>query len=107
MRHRAESDHADAPPEQLAYWVGQDVAVDRILLGERDLSDLTALAGWTRPTLGLTGGALIAMGLPEGPVVARTLVRIEREWVAENFPPRNRLQELAREEVAQALRSSQ
>jgi hypothetical protein len=40
-------------------------------------------------------------------VVARTLGQIERQWVAEGFPGRDRVQGLARAQVDQALRSSQ
>ncbi len=100
----ASSDHADAPPAQLAYWIGSESAVDRLLLGD---GDARILDGWTRPALNLSGGDLIAMGLPQGPVVARTRGEIERLWVSENFPERKRLAEIARVAVDQALRSSQ
>jgi poly(A) polymerase len=100
----------DTPPmpaPQLAYWIGPDAAADRILLGDDEPKSIQSLGGWTRPRLPISGGELIAAGLPQGPVVARTLGRIERQWVAENFPPKERLQEIARLAVDQALRSSQ
>lgn len=100
----ASDDHADAPPEQLAYWIGAEGAVDRMLLGD---GDARRLDHWTRPALNLSGGELIAMGLPQGPVVARIRGEIERNWVAEGFPGRERLGVIARAAVDQALRSIQ
>jgi poly(A) polymerase len=94
-------------PEQLAYWIGAEAAVDRMLLADGDPAAARELAGWTRPRLPLSGGELIAMGLPQGPVVARTLGQIERQWVAEGFPAKARLREIAHAAVDQALRSSQ
>jgi poly(A) polymerase len=95
------------PPEQLAYWIGPEAAADRILLSSGDPTSVQALAGWNRPRLALGGGELIALGLPQGPLVARTLGEVERQWVAEGFPARERVQAIARAAVDQALRSSQ
>jgi poly(A) polymerase len=48
------------------------------------------------------------MGLAPGPVVARTLQQIEREWVAAGFPKdRGTMREMAARAVGQALRESQ
>ncbi len=90
-------------PAQLAYWVAPEAAADIILLGDGDAAAVRALDGWARPRLPIGGGELIAMGLPQGPLVARTLGAIERQWVAEGFPSRERLDEIARTEVDQAL----
>ncbi|MGF1549799.1 MAG: CCA tRNA nucleotidyltransferase [Sphingomonadaceae bacterium] len=73
---------ADKDPGALAYWIGRDEAVDRLLLGDRDLAAVAALDGWERPRFPLSGRDLIAMGLEPGPEVSRTLQAIEREWVA-------------------------
>jgi poly(A) polymerase len=72
-------------PQALAYWVGVDCAVDRLLLAGR-VEDAAALASWHRPRMSIGGGALIKRGLPEGPVVARTLRVIEDRWVEAGFP---------------------
>ena len=48
--------------------------------------DAQAIAGWTAPRLPVGGGDLIARGLTKGPVVARTLRRIEERWVDGGFP---------------------
>jgi poly(A) polymerase len=101
---------ADDPqaPEELAYRIGADEAADRILLGDGDASAAATLAGWHRPRLRVGGGDIIAMGLPAGPVVARTLQAIEREWAEAGFPPEGAAQRaIARRHVDQALRERQ
>ncbi len=96
------------PPEPLAYRIGADEAVDRILLGDGDPAAAGLLAGWQRPRLRLGGGDLIAMGLEAGPVVARTLQAIEREWAEAGFPSEPAAQRaIARRHVDHALRERQ
>ena len=75
----------DSSPEALVYRLGTDCAVDRLLLAEC-VDDAARAAGWKPPRLPIGGGALIARGLPEGPIVARTLKAIERRWVEAGFP---------------------
>jgi poly(A) polymerase len=95
-------------PQALAYAIGAEEAVDRILLGEGDPAAAAALDGWQRPRLRLGGGELIAMGLVPGPVVARTLQAVEREWAEAGFPPDAAAQRaIARRNVDQALREAQ
>lgn len=74
-------------PQVLAYRLGVQGAVDRMLLG-RDFTpgDVRAIAGWAPPRLPISGGDLIAMGLEAGPQVARALQDVERQWVAAGFP---------------------
>jgi poly(A) polymerase len=94
-------------PEALAYAIGADEAVDRILLGEGEPGATAALAGWQRPRLRIGGGELIAMGLDPGPLVARTLQAIEREWAEAGFPPDAATQrDIARRHVDRALRGN-
>jgi poly(A) polymerase len=103
---RSAADPAD--PRVLAYWIGAEEAADRILLGDDDEARLRALEGWQRPRLRIGGGDLIAMGLEPGPLVARTLQAIERDWTRSGFPADGAAQRaLARRHVDQALRSSQ
>ncbi|HEX8623169.1 MAG TPA: CCA tRNA nucleotidyltransferase, partial [Allosphingosinicella sp.] len=95
-------------PELLAYRIGAEEAADRILLGDGDPGAVAALAGWQRPRLRVGGGDLIAMGLEAGPVVARTLQAIEREWAEAGFPAEAAAQRaIARRHVDQALRERQ
>lgn len=91
-----------------AYARGVPATVDRILLG-RDFSadDLASVRDWTPPRLPLSGGDLIAMGLTAGPLVARTLQALERDWIAAGFPDAAQTRALAAQLVEQALRSAQ
>ena len=76
---------AAGAPEALAYRVGTDCAVDRLLLsGKPDVA--ARISSWRAPRLPIGGGALIARGLSQGPVVARTLRKIEQRWVEAGFP---------------------
>lgn len=72
-------------PQALAYRLGTDCAVDRLLL-DGQAKQARTIAAWKAPRLPIGGGALIARGLPEGPIVARTLRRIEDQWVNAGFP---------------------
>jgi poly(A) polymerase len=95
-------------PHVLAYAIGTEEAVDRILLGDGDPGVTATLAGWQKPRLRVGGGEIIAMGLAPGPIVARTLQAIEREWAEAGFPPESATQRaIARRHVDQALREAQ
>ena len=95
-------------PELLHYEIGAEEAVDRFLLAGRTDVDLTALQARPRPRLPVGGGDLIAMGLEAGPVVARTMQAVEREWARSGFAQdRKQVRALARRHVDQALRDSQ
>ncbi len=71
--------------QALAYRLGTDFAVDRLLLDGR-AEDAKQILAWKAPRLPIGGGALIARGLPEGPIVAKTLRQIEDQWVTAGFP---------------------
>ncbi|MGZ8281582.1 MAG: CCA tRNA nucleotidyltransferase [Allosphingosinicella sp.] len=92
-------------PEVLAYEIGGEQTVDRFLLAGNTALDLRPLQTWKRPRLPIGGGDLIAMGLTPGPIVARTMQAIEREWVRSGFPAgKAEARALARRHVDQALR---
>jgi poly(A) polymerase len=95
------NDALDDSPEALGYRVGIDCAVDRLLLAGKT-AEAAALQTWLRPVLPIGGGALIARGLPAGPIVARTLKRIEDQWIAAGFPTGEAFDAL----VNEALRSA-
>jgi poly(A) polymerase len=78
-----------ANPKALAYWVGHEGAVDRLLLGDGDAG---ALADWTAPTFPISGGAIVARGIKAGPDVAHILKAVERQWVSEGFPDKARIE---------------
>jgi poly(A) polymerase len=72
-------------PRSLAYRHGTECTVDRLLIAGEP-AEAAAIARWSPPRLPISGGALIGRGLVEGPIVARTLRRIEERWVADGFP---------------------
>jgi poly(A) polymerase len=97
-------DKEEAPAELMAYRLGLDEAVDRILLGDGDLRLVDSLAGWQKPRLLIGGGDLIRFGLEPGPVVAKTLQAVEREWSEGGFAPEKDIQRaLARHHVDRVL----
>lgn len=93
----------------IAYRADVDTARDVAMLYASD-SDLplclARLEQWTSPSLSIKGGALIAMGLPTGPLIAITLQAIETVWIAENFPNATRQRELALQAVKTVLSAS-
>lgn len=89
---------ADADnPRALAYAMGVPAAQDRLLLLG---ADARALADWQPPVFPLKGGAIVAQGVSAGPAVARILKSIEARWVAEGFPPDERIAQILSEELA-------
>jgi poly(A) polymerase len=94
----ASRDDLDLSPRALAYRVGSECAVDRLLLGG-EAEHAAEIASWKAPRLPITGGALIKRGLPEGPVVARTLRRIDNRWVEAGFPTGEEFQRIIEEEM--------
>jgi len=78
-------------PRALAYRLGRDEAIDRLLLTGHDVA---SLEGWEIPRLPLKGGDIVSRGVSAGPEVARILREVEARWVAEGFPPEARIREL-------------
>ena len=84
-------------PRGLAYRIGREEAIDRLLLAGRQLDPLR---DWPIPAFPLKGGAIVARGVTAGPEVARVLQAVEARWVTEGFPPAARVDELLGEELA-------
>ena len=84
-------------PQGLAYEVGQDCAIDRLLLTG---SNPAPIVDWTAPDFPLKGGEIVARGVGKGPEVARMLQRIEKRWIEEHFPDRARVEDMLEEELA-------
>jgi poly(A) polymerase len=97
----AACDAVEGAAQALAYRVGIECAVDRLLLNSRS-SEASEIARWHVPRLPISGGALIKRGLAEGPVVAKTLRRIEDRWVRAGFPNGEAFQNIVTEELASA-----
>lgn len=70
-------------PRALAYRLGRESALDRLLIAGADAS---ALYGWDIPTFPLKGGQIVARGVGAGPEVARVLRAVEDRWIEERFP---------------------
>ena len=88
-------------PRAMAYWLGKEGAVDRLLLAGKP-EEAKAVARWTTLRLPLGGGDLIGRGVAKGPEVAKTLRRIEQRWVEEGFPSGGELEAIISEEVRRA-----
>ena len=101
----AGSQELESSPQALAYRVGAECAVDRLLLAARP-ADAAAIAGWHRPRLPISGGQLIKRGLAEGPVVARTLRSIEDQWLHAGFPAGQEFETIVERELAKAMSQS-
>jgi len=72
-------------PRALAYRVGTDCAVDRLLLAAKP-EEAAIILNWAIPRLPIGGGALIELGIPQGPGVAVALRQIEDRWADADFP---------------------
>jgi poly(A) polymerase len=74
----------DAAPDAraLAYRLGIEQALDRLLLSGADVAPLT---GWQIPTFPLKGGEIVARGVKAGPQVSRILQAVEARWIAGGF----------------------
>ncbi|HET6940525.1 MAG TPA: CCA tRNA nucleotidyltransferase [Sphingomicrobium sp.] len=90
-----------ANAQAVAYYAGMDCAVDRLLLAG-DASVAAEIASWQTPKLPISGGTLIERGLTQGPVVAKTLQRIERRWVESGFPSGSDFERIVAEALASA-----
>ena len=75
----------------LAYRLGMEQALDRLLMAGHDASGIKE---WEIPSFPLKGGEIVARGVKAGPEVARILQAVEARWVAEGFPPRDRVMAL-------------
>jgi poly(A) polymerase len=85
----------------VAYYSGIDCALDRLLLAG-DASVAAGIASWQIPRLPISGGTLIERGLAQGPVVAKTLQKIERRWVESGFPGGGDFERIVAEALASA-----
>ncbi len=87
----AERADRQVDPRALAYRLGRDQALDRLLLTGRDIAPLD---GWAMPSFPLKGGEIVARGVSAGPEVARILSAVEDRWIAEGFPGAERVAQL-------------
>lgn len=86
-------------PKALAYRIGVEGAVDRLLLSGQP-AEAKSIAKWAPPRMPIGGNDVIARGITEGPDVARTLRRIEDAWEAAGFPTGAAFERLVEEAFA-------
>ena len=92
----AERGGPQSSPRALAYLIGREQAVDRLLLTG---SDTSPLEGWDMPSFPLKGGEIVQRGVPAGPEITRIMRKVEARWLEEGFPPRSRVEQLLEEEL--------
>lgn len=92
----------DSSPHALAYRIGIESAVDRLLMAHRP-SEAAEVCHWHKPRLPIGGGVLIKRGLPEGPIVATTLRAIEESWVKAGFPTGERFEAIIEKALKAAI----
>lgn len=95
----------------LLYRAGAERWRDGLLLARS--ADDAPEAGWGAlqtlperrppPRFPFTGKDVIAEGVEQGPAVARILKEVEEAWIAEDFPPRQRLEAILKEKTASAI----
>ncbi len=96
----AREDDAESDARALAYRLGRDAALDRLLLNG---ASTAPLRDWEIPVLPIKGGDIVARGVKAGPEVARVLRAVEARWIAEGFPAENRVSELLDLELASSV----
>lgn len=77
---------ARVDPAVLAYRLGGEEAVDRLLLAGAPADVIRRLDQWLRPRLPVTGGMLVDRGISRGPEVSALLRQIEDDWIEAGFP---------------------
>ena len=75
-------DGGECAARTLAYRLGVEAALDRLLLTGQPIS---ALRDWDVPVFPLKGGDIVARGVKAGPEVARVLRAVEARWIAAGF----------------------
>ncbi len=69
-------------PRALAYRLGREAALDRLLLTGQSIAPLS---DWDVPVFPLKGGEIVARGIKAGPRVAQLLRAVETDWIAAGF----------------------
>ena len=84
---------------------GTEIAGSPTVLKTRVIRNRASLIGTSCPDMltrswAMSGAAMAVVGVAKGPEVARMLQCIEKRWVAERFPSRERVEQLLDEELA-------
>jgi poly(A) polymerase len=76
---------AQPSPQALAYQLGYEGALDRLLITG---ASIAPIIDWPIPQFPLKGGEIVARGVSAGPEIHRLLRAVEAEWIAQGFPDR-------------------
>ncbi len=91
-------------PRETTYRHGPESAADKLLLSDADdaaiAEALESQIANPPPHFPLKGGELIAMGVEAGPEVAQLLHEIQERWIAEDFPGKARILNIAKQLIA-------
>lgn len=91
---------------EIAYRWGMNCAIDVVNLYASDSifeKCIARLTGWSVPVFGIKGGDVIAMGVPAGPMVAKTLQILEQYWIDQDFPAMEEMFTKSRQMVDELL----
>jgi poly(A) polymerase len=101
---------AELPTEsnvrEIAYRWGMNCAIDVVNLYASDsifVKCIARLTGWSVPVFEIKGGDVIAMGVPAGPTVAKTLQILEQYWIDQEFPAMEEMFTKSRQMVGELL----
>ena len=79
---------AQPSPQALAYQLGYEGALDRLLITG---ASIASIIDWPIPQFPLKGGEIVARGVSAGPEIHRLLRAVEAEWIAQGFPDREQV----------------
>jgi len=92
--------------KKLTFIHGKTAALDLQLLynDTKEINEcLNNIQNWDIPSFTLKGGTLIQRGLPAGPIVSQCLQQIKKEWMNNDFPDGNALENIIRKIIDQNL----
>lgn len=96
LLNRIKEQNVDAQNiRKIAYNKDHQSAIDQALLYSDDTEDaLNQIKDWDIPKFECNGGAIIARGLPAGPIISKTLQQIREKWMDDGFPSGQKLDEI-------------
>lgn len=105
LLNRISAEKVDASTvRKIAFKLDRQCAIDQALLYSEDAANaLEKIQNWEIPKFDLNGGALIKKGLPAGPIISQTLQQIRDQWIDQNFPEGQALENITNAIVDQNL----
>ena len=92
-------------PRELLFRLGEEAYRDALLLagahaGVEKIDFLDLASTWKPPKFPVSGKDVLARKVPNGPAIADVLVAVEDQWIAEDYPSRERTLELLDTEIS-------